>query len=302
LHRVTVMEGNRHSFWHQREATWLSRGATLFAAGWLAAGCAIINPPVTNEEPPPPEIAQPAPPSPPPVAEPEPPASPPKVRQVSTIAPDTTALFFGATATRKELILRNDGNRAGRFALRLPDRAMLTGDEDVSFNPASGSIAPGETVAVMVSVVRDKERCNRALRLAVLETEQGTQSIGVNYVNTGSAKLEIVRSGDLAEYFEPGGHVIDFGKEPDQTAEFTVTNRGCAAGALTILKSGEYEESLAVPTKPHTLASGEFTVISLSRPDEKYFFGTRSVTLLVRQNDATVDNVEVRWTGLSWGQ
>lgn len=280
------------------------RWTVLLTAVGLAAGCTITNPFVTTTEepPPPPEIVEPAPPSPSPVAEPKPPAPPPKVRQFSAITPDTTALFFGETATRKDFILRNDGNRTGRFSLRLPDQAMLTGEESVNFEPAAGSIAPGESLAVTVSVVRDQERCDRALRLAVLETTQGTQSIGINYVNTGSPKLEIVRSGDLEEHFEPGSHVIDFGKEAEQTAEFTVTNRGCAAGALTILKSGKHEESLVVPTEPRTLASGESSVISLSRPDEKYFFGTRSVTLLVRQNDATVDNVEVRWTGLSWGR
>ena len=109
----------------------------------------------------------------------------------------------------------------------------------------------------------------------------------------------VERSGSLGQHFEPDSNVIDFGKEEGKNAAFTVANRGCAAGTLTLLKSGQYEESLEVPGGPFEIASGESMSIDFERPDEKYFFGTRSVTLLVRQNDATVDNIEVRWTGLS---
>lgn len=224
---------------------------------------------------------------------------PPRRVQLSPkIVPNSSALFFGETENRKTLMLRNLGNGAGDFSFRVPEESFKTGDESVTFTPASGAVPAGKTATVTVEVQRDSDACTRVLRLAMLQTAQGSSNIGVNYSNTGRANLEIDKEGSLGRHFEPNSNVIDFGKEARKNVAFTVTNRGCAAGTLTIVKAGPHEDKLVVPGGPYTVRSGEPTVISLQRPEESFFLGTHSVTLLIRQDNATVDNIVVRWAGL----
>lgn len=78
-----------------------------------------------------------------------------------------------------------------------------------------------------------------------------------------------------------------------------MTNQGCAAGKLTILKSGLHEDKLAVEGGAFTVEPGERKMVQLQRPDESFFLGARDVTLLIRQDDATIDNIVVRWASMS---
>ena len=270
-------------------------GASLMGAGcsWLPATEG------TNEVAEPVEVAEPAEAPAPTVEAPTEPAAPPVTVQKSPdIVPGSTALFFGEKESQKTLTIHNQGNGAGEFSLLVPEETFTTQAESVSFTPASGTLAAGETATVNVEVQRDSNACTQVLRLAMLKTAQGSRNISVNYANVGKADLQIDRTPARARDFQSGGNIIDFGKDRDRRAEFTVTNRGCRTGTLTILKSGLHEEKLDIPGGPFTVKSGEPKVISLQRPDEKFFFGTRSVTLLIRQDNATVDNVIVRWAGL----
>jgi hypothetical protein len=225
-------------------------------------------------------------------------AIPRRVPLSPKIVPNSNALFFSDTESRKTLVLRNRGTGAGDFSFRVPEEFFKTGDESVSFTPASGKVPAGQSATVVVEVQRDSNACTRVLRLAALRTAQGSRNVGVNYSNTGRANLEIDKEGSPGRHFEPDSNVIDFGTEDRENVEFTVTNRGCATGTLTIVKAGPHEDKLAVAGGPYTVRSGEPKVISLQRPDESFFLGTRSVTLLIRQDDATVDNIVVRWAGL----
>lgn len=148
-------------------------------------------------------------------------------------------------------------------------------------------------------LLNHQQRASRPLRLAILQTAQGTRNIGVNYSNIGRAELLIDKTGTHGQHFEPNSNVIDFDRVDANHVEFTVTNRGCADGTLTILKSGPQEDKLVAPGDPSTVRAGQQKVIRLQRPDETFFIGTHSVTLLVRQDGATVDNVVIRWAGLS---
>lgn len=228
----------------------------------------------------------------------EPVVAPPPVRSSPKIVPDSAALFFDETESRKNLVIRNLGNGAGNFSLRVPEETFTTERESVTFTPASGTVAPGKTATVAVQVQRSDETCARVLRLAILETAQGTRNIGVNYSNTGRANLQIDKTATRGQYFQPNSNIIDFGSVDGNHVEFTVTNRGCVAGTLTILKSGPHEDKLVTPGEPMTVGADEHKVIRLQRPSESFFIGTHSVTLLVRQDGATVDNIVIRWAGL----
>lgn len=267
--------------------------AVVCSAGLMGTGCSMHRAAAIPDE-----IVEPEEASEQPIA-PIDPAIPPRRVQLSPkIVPNSNALFFGETESRKTLVLRNLGTGAGEFSFRIPEESFKTGNESVTFTPASGTVPAGKMATVVVDVQRDVDACTRVLRLAILRTAQGSRSIGVNYTNTGRANLAIDKEGTLGRDFEPNSNVIDFGKEARKNVEFTVTNRGCATGMLTILKAGPHEDKLVVPGGPYTVRSGEPTVISLQRPDESFFLGTRSVTLLIRQDDATVDNIVVRWAGL----
>ena len=279
-----------------RSATRLRFCLALFAA-LLLGGCTLTRPPEPVEPTADPVISEPAPaPVTPPPPEPEP---APPVRQVARLVPESSALFFASEESRKVLTVRNDGNARGSFSLLIPDELSATSGGTVSFEPAAGTVAAGESVTIDVRVERDDSLCDPVLRLARLSTDQGTQNISINYTNTGRPDLRIDHEKSRGLDSETGNNIIDFGKESDATAEFTVANRGCAAGSLTILKSGLHEDKLSVPEGPFVLASGQPQRIELLRPDEKFFLGTRNVTLLIRQDNATVGNVEVRWSGLS---
>ena len=263
--------------------------ASLMVAGCYTNSATVVPEPIVQA---PPEIE-------PPVSPPEPDVAPPVVRLSPRIVPNSTALFFDESDSRKNLVLRNLGNGAGEFSFRVPKEAFTTGRESVTFTPASGTVPAGETATVTVEVQRSDESCARVLRLAILQTAQGTRNIGVNYSNTGRAILQIDKSGVHGRHFEPDSNVIDFAAADGSHVEFTVANRGCIPGTLTLLKSGPHEAKLLAPVGSLTVAPGEHQVIRLRRPRESFFIGTHSVTLLVRQDGATVDNVVVRWPGLS---
>lgn len=149
---------------------------------------------------------------------------------------------------------------------------------------------PQQTTLVMAGAI---------IAVAKSRTAQGSSNITVNYANTGRANFQIDRTESRGRHLKPDSDVIDFGKEDDASAEFTVTNQGCAAGKLTILKSGLHEDKLALQGGPFTVEPGERKVVRLQWPNESFFLGARDVTLLIRQDDATIDNVVVRWAGLS---
>ena len=264
------------------------------SAGLMGTGCSSQRAMVVPDE-----VTEPAEPTPRPDPPSKSPVTLPRVQRQPDIVPDSTALFFGDTETRKTLVLRNQGNSAGDFSIRVPDATFMAAGERVTFTPASGKLAAGEVTEIAVEIKRDPDACAREIRLASLRIAQGAQNISVNYTNTGRADLQIDRTAIRRRDFELDTNVIDFGKEEDKKAEFTIMNHGCASGSLTILKSGLHENKLEVPGGPFTMESGQPQVIRLQRPDERWFFGTRSVTLLIRQDDATVDNVVVQWAGLS---